>query len=241
MPNTTESQCPQEEQPVRSRYFHGMLLTDDDFRAEQEYHLAKQRLHNRYLHGYGTVCGLAVVETHPVSNLVVVQPGLAIDCCGRELVVTTRVDIDPRALAAQPRFTGTLFVTVAYDEVDVGHAPAMGESGEHQATRVREIARIGVTTHLPRGPGYVETGGVLECTDCEEPAVALAAIDLSQKGPITQAQIDNTVRPALARRGAVSQPPPSIASLERKVDLLTKALGVAGGLGVAAWWRGRRT
>jgi hypothetical protein len=45
---------------VRPRYFAGQLLSEVDLRDEQAYQIAKQRLHNRYLHGYGVVCGLQV-------------------------------------------------------------------------------------------------------------------------------------------------------------------------------------
>ena len=41
-------------------YSTGLVLGVDEFRQEQEYFLAKDRLHQRALHGYGTVCGLKV-------------------------------------------------------------------------------------------------------------------------------------------------------------------------------------
>lgn len=44
----------------RVKYFYGQLLGVREFQAEQSYFLEKHRLHNRYLHGYGVVCGLAV-------------------------------------------------------------------------------------------------------------------------------------------------------------------------------------
>src|SRR6185369_9680663 len=43
------------------KYFYGQLLGVQDFQAEQNYFRDKLRLHNRCLHGYGTVCGLEVV------------------------------------------------------------------------------------------------------------------------------------------------------------------------------------
>ena len=44
----------------RVKYFYGQLLGVREFQSEQSYFYEKHRLHNRYLHGYGTVCGLAV-------------------------------------------------------------------------------------------------------------------------------------------------------------------------------------
>lgn len=46
----------------RIKYFYGQLLGVREFQAEQSYFLEKHRLHNRYLHGYGVVCGLVVTE-----------------------------------------------------------------------------------------------------------------------------------------------------------------------------------
>ncbi len=75
----------------RVNYFHGMLLTEQDFQDEQAYLREKLKLHNR-LHGYGVVWGLELkikcleVEGDSVSK-VFLTPGLAIDCAGNEIVV----------------------------------------------------------------------------------------------------------------------------------------------------------
>jgi len=44
----------------RVNYFYGQMLGVREFQSEQRYFHDKQRLHNRYLHGFGVVCGLAV-------------------------------------------------------------------------------------------------------------------------------------------------------------------------------------
>lgn len=44
----------------RVKYFYGQLLGVREFQSEQSYFYEKHRLHNRYLHGYGVVCGLTV-------------------------------------------------------------------------------------------------------------------------------------------------------------------------------------
>ncbi len=44
----------------RLNYFYGQMLGAADFQAEQNYFREKLKLHNRCLHGYGTVCGLEV-------------------------------------------------------------------------------------------------------------------------------------------------------------------------------------
>ncbi|HLJ46302.1 MAG TPA: hypothetical protein VKU01_09860 [Bryobacteraceae bacterium] len=78
----------------RPRYFAGQLLTDADFTSEQDYVRAKGRLHNRYLHGSGIVCGLEVVCNACNSGMVTVQPGYAIDSCGNDIVVCESASFD---------------------------------------------------------------------------------------------------------------------------------------------------
>ena len=80
--------------PRRVNFFNGMMLTAADLAAEQEYHRGMRYLHNR-LHGYGIVSGLEVTVTR---GRVLVSPGLAIDGCGREVVVA-----QPLALRLEPR------------------------------------------------------------------------------------------------------------------------------------------
>src|SRR6476469_4822243 len=78
----------------RSNYYRGKLLTERDFRDEQRYFLDKTRLHNLALHGWGIVCGLAV-KPHPYcpDRRIILEPGLAIDTCGREIRVVHEVEI----------------------------------------------------------------------------------------------------------------------------------------------------
>jgi hypothetical protein len=53
--------CAQFPELTRLKYFYGQLLGVHDFQTEQHYFRDKLKLHNRCLHGYGTVCGLEVV------------------------------------------------------------------------------------------------------------------------------------------------------------------------------------
>jgi hypothetical protein len=78
----------------RARYFHGMLLTDRDFREEQIYHNEKRKLLNRMLHGWGVVCGLGIKETSPKSSKVIITPGMGLDCHGNEILVCEDFEVD---------------------------------------------------------------------------------------------------------------------------------------------------
>jgi hypothetical protein len=89
----------------RNHYFTGKLLTERDFTAEQKYMADKLRLHHVALHGWGVVCGLKVTP-HPncPALRIVVEPGLAVDGCGREVRVPQRVDLTlppPATLATE--------------------------------------------------------------------------------------------------------------------------------------------
>jgi hypothetical protein len=77
----------------RPRYFAGQMLTEADLTAEQEYALAKRRLHNRYLHGWGVVCGLDVVCHPDCEGWVRVTQGYALDPCGNDVIVCRDVDL----------------------------------------------------------------------------------------------------------------------------------------------------
>src|SRR6478735_4226312 len=47
----------------RLTYFYGQLLGPRDLQGEQAYLREKHRLANRFLHGWGVVCGLEVEPT----------------------------------------------------------------------------------------------------------------------------------------------------------------------------------
>jgi hypothetical protein len=74
---------------VRNNYFYGKLLDVFHLEMEQEYFNSKRWLLNRLVTGPGVVCGLKVELTDDEKS-VQVLPGLAIDRCGREIIVPTR-------------------------------------------------------------------------------------------------------------------------------------------------------
>ena len=100
--HTVPEECIECEVPqlARNNYFTGKLLVERDFTDEQRYLVGKDRRHNQRLHGWGAVCGLKVKQhpNHGCSNqYVVVEPGYAVDCCGREIMVCEEEYFDFRA------------------------------------------------------------------------------------------------------------------------------------------------
>lgn len=77
----------------RNNYFYGKLMTERDFFAEQCYFNEKRWLINRMILGWGVVCGLDVVAVNDDPTKVRVTPGLAIDCCGREIMVCEEQEV----------------------------------------------------------------------------------------------------------------------------------------------------
>ena len=76
----------------RPRFFAGQLLTDETFNSLDHYIIEKNKLHNRYLHGWGVVCGLEVV-CGP-CNQVTVRPGYALSPCGDDIIVCKATSVD---------------------------------------------------------------------------------------------------------------------------------------------------
>jgi hypothetical protein len=250
-----ESQRPCTEARVveRNRYFSGKLMTAADFAAEQEYLLDRSRSHNR-LHGFGTVCGLAVLPTDPPSGAVLVEPGVALDCCGREIVLTESVVLDVVQPAPTPRRGGRVLVTVCYGEEAIAATPGLGGDGEQnpEPGRIRETPRFEMVVEPRRevseGQQQGRGEGVVPCPPCAQPAVTLARIDLSEGERLSSRQIDNGVRRyvslgsshATAGVGMSGGEDPSdrMERLERRVKILWGAVGLLAA--VAAWWRRHR-
>jgi hypothetical protein len=165
----------------RNRYFTGKYMAARDFTAEQDYFLSRHRLHNRLLHGWGIVCGLAVschpsAEQKPDPNYkqritcspkgannctrwVRISPGIALDCCGRELVVEKDIFIE-LPLLDEPRVPETqkygnseeqdrnaFLIGLRYREDGAECVPVLYTEGKcdphHQeANRVREAVEV---------------------------------------------------------------------------------------------------
>jgi hypothetical protein len=76
----------------RVNYTLGLVLGVDEFQQDQLYHAAGRRGHNRLLHGYGTVFGLAVGRGGAAGDPEIqVEAGVAVDPCGREICVPDRM------------------------------------------------------------------------------------------------------------------------------------------------------
>ena len=118
---------------TRNHYFTGKLLVEADFTDEQRYHREKLRHHEQRLHGWGVVCGLKVKEHEKCPDrFICIEPGTAIDCCGREIVVREQICVDftqldgfqvlKKSNDADPR---TLQICVRYKECPTEEIPVL--------------------------------------------------------------------------------------------------------------------
>ncbi len=73
----------------RVRHFAGLVLGPEEFQQDQLYFMERDRLHQRALHGYGTVLGLGVrAEVNTAGKAEVhVDPGLAVTPRGESVCV----------------------------------------------------------------------------------------------------------------------------------------------------------
>ena len=166
----------------KARYFDGEILDQQIFIAEQNYHNQKRKLLNKMLHGWGVVCGLKVKATNPPSPNIIVEPGMALDCHGNEILVCEEqtVDLSAKICIQKPqedpcledteeRKDTALYVVIRYQEIPSdrvhSYAPS-GDCGEKicDYSRTREGFCIEVWDKLPQTPKSDSTS-----MPCSEP------------------------------------------------------------------------
>jgi hypothetical protein len=158
----------------RNNYFTGKLLTEHDFKAEQRYFFDKLRLHHLALHGWGVVCGLKVKpHRYPDCPRIVVEPGLAIDGCGREIRLLEEVDVALPPKLKQPEAEEKCPPEPADEKPPGKEVPAPGkekDAGPHEPEGKYEPA--GQHQH---GGGYTEEDEphqeIHPCPPGPEPAI----------------------------------------------------------------------
>ncbi|KFB75047.1 hypothetical protein [Candidatus Accumulibacter cognatus] len=133
----------------RLHYFNHQFLVESDFTDEQQYHLAMRRRHNAALHDYGVADGLAVSRSG--DREITIQPGMAIDRGGRELVLLDSRIVSLSDSAAFPA-GATVHVTIAYHEEGSDPSTATGVTGD---TRTMERPQVLASTTAPAGDGSV--------------------------------------------------------------------------------------
>jgi hypothetical protein len=158
----------------RVNYAYGMVLGLDEFLAEQLYLLSKDRLHERGLHGFGTVSGLDVSVIQVDSDFqVLVSTGIGIDQWGREIVITcdqcarlgawvaAQEQQNPGTLAQHLDATGqaTVYVVASYaecldDMVPLPGQPCSSSDQTMVASRIRDAWDVELRWDDPAMPRW---------------------------------------------------------------------------------------
>jgi len=149
--------------------------------AEQEYHRARVRRHNRLLHGWGVVCGAWVrfpQEQDANPGLVIVEPGFLLGPQGDEILIDAEVSVnvfeedlagnavpcsgtaDPWCATVRPQrpVDQPIYLAVRYAERPTTPVRAAaggcgcGCSGECEYSRIQDGFVIKVLNELP--PSY---------------------------------------------------------------------------------------
>ena len=153
----------------RNRYFPGKQLVTRDMEAEQRYFNNKRRLLNSLLHGSGIVCGLVVTvvehgtlpggQTSGIGLSVAVEPGLAIDGTGREILLPEQVYLrlsDLDGFSGDSGLAEHVYLCIEYAEIEREPMHSILDSavaGENY-NRVEESCRFYLTYQTPEtGPG----------------------------------------------------------------------------------------
>lgn len=132
----------------RNNYFYGKQFTVRDLLQEQSYFNEKRQLVNRMVLGWGVVCGLDV-RWDPKKREFIVETGMALDCCGHEIIVCEpqRVAFEDyeeqcRVAREKPEHEGKFVLCLEYDEchAEPVELPAVGCDDEERIefNRVRD-------------------------------------------------------------------------------------------------------
>lgn len=185
----------------RVNYYQLEYLGAEDFNAEQAYHRDMRRRHNVGHHLLGIVTGLEILEVPQASGTgidVYVQPGLAIDGFGREIVVFAPYKLDAadfRSFATE-KAAATHEVWIGYRE-QLDTPPAAGYAqcdGEDQNKRVREDFRIVIDPPSPKHPAVVVGGKDAVLRSDPAAANAPAVIPDDESVPYQDFPDDDSVR-----------------------------------------------
>lgn len=109
----------------RNRYYHGKLMTARDMFADQRYHVDRLDTFAQFVAGEGIVWGLetTVSELDTGSLSVTIQKGLALDCCGRPIMVE---DTETKTVDRDDITDRKIHLYIEYAECNTESVPLQG-------------------------------------------------------------------------------------------------------------------
>lgn len=239
----------------RVRYFPRQLLTADEMLLEQEYFRQKLRRHNRYLHGWGVVCGCEV-EAAPTAEQpwqVRVCPGYLIAPQGDDVLIdgcpmfdlrTGLKAPDPCAVAwpcppagemPSPERRSPVYLAVRYAEcharpVRVHPAGCGCDESACEYSRVRDAFELKLLWKLPKSHEEMRKADEAWCAKVQAAGADLTRLHRWPRPACPPCESDPwvviaTIRLPASPSTAVSQA--DISSADARVLLGTAALQAA--------------
>lgn len=136
----------------RARYFHGMLMSDRDFKDEQKYHIEKRKRLNRMLHGWGVVCGLGLGIENCKPSTVIIEKGMALDCNGNEIFVDAPYELDvEEAIKSHTMHGAQLTDEKMCEKTDLPQAGPDRPDKWYVVIKYREVPTDPVPVYAPGG------------------------------------------------------------------------------------------
>ena len=138
--------------------FKGFFTQAEDWQRGQEYHIEKNKLHNRFLHTPGIVFGcLDNLDVLAKKNgtVISVEPGCAIDSEGRELYLPAQKQLKINPQSYRP--PKTVYVTIKYNEEEIHDMlqiirdKALLLKVEIEGSQAREAASLSRKRHVAFG------------------------------------------------------------------------------------------
>src|SRR6266536_515018 len=158
----------------RVNWFPRQLVADVDLRTDRDYFLQKLRRHNRFLHGWGVVCGLDVTAAATDASpwLVEIGSGYALGPYGDDIYVAEPVLFDlakcgpdavsdpcaPDTVHGVGGLTGEVYIAIKYAECLARPVRALPsgcgcEEEDCEYSRIRDSFQISCLKDLPPQPG----------------------------------------------------------------------------------------
>lgn len=122
----------------RLNYFDKQFLREQDFIDEQNYHIQRQRDHNRLMHTPGIAQGLEIPDPPAGSTRVTVNAGIADDHQGREIVLANNQEINLESLPDNQ----SVYIAIAYAEQETDPKNEAGVTGNTRWTEAPAIETL---------------------------------------------------------------------------------------------------
>ncbi|HEY9670718.1 MAG TPA: hypothetical protein V6D11_04690 [Waterburya sp.] len=129
----------------RTHYFNGQFLRENDFNAEQKYHMERLRDHNRLLHTPGIAKGLDIPPPPASATSITINAGVAYDNQGREIVLADNKPIELKDFADN----ASVYIVISYREQETDPTSETGVTGN---TRITEDANLETLLSAPTNP-----------------------------------------------------------------------------------------